>query len=592
MGWKPSRRCRARVYHSGIVAAAITLPIGVVASGQIIVSDETAASGISFEHEPLLTCLGPMSWMTGGAAAGDFNSDGYADLFIVGGGQRADALYINQGDGHFIDDAAAWGIVDLHAGNGVAVADFNNDGHLDMYVTSFGVPGACPQPGRNRLYRNTGQASFDEIAAQAGVHLVTTAVAAPFGAAWGDVDLDGDLDLFVCSWRDGPSLPNGGTGNRLFRNDGDETFTDITDDAIGDGLAGVWGFQPAIVDMNDDLYPELLVAADFETSRYLVNNGDGTFTDSTAESGTGLDDNGMGQAVGDFNGDGWHDWYVTSIHKDNPMPGDNPGNMLYINQGDHLYVEQSESAGVNDGGWGWAAIAVDLENDGWLDIVEVNGREGGGQWAGERGYLFHNAGDGSFHEIGLAAGFDHVGDGRGLAWLDADQDGRLDFLVTVHSGESLFYRNLSPAAGNWLAIELATANNPLLPPHGFGANVIATVGDQQLVCSMNGSPSYLATSELIVHLGVGAAKTIDELRIRWSRGYETMLTNVPVNQRLTVTAPDLADLNAGGSVEREDLEMLLDRWGPVTEPAQIIADLNNDGEVDVLDLLILLINWG
>jgi hypothetical protein len=157
--------------------------------------------------------------------------------------------------------------------------------------------------------------------------------------------------------------------------------------------------------MNGDRYPELLIAADFGTSRYYKNNGNGTFSNFTGPSGTGLDGNGMGQAVGDVDNNGLFDWYVTSIHSINSgqpgVPG--TGNMLYMNQGNHTFVETSIACGVNDGGWGWGTVAVDLNHDGWLDLVETNGwYEPNGynqyEWLNEPSYVFLNKGNGTFTE--------------------------------------------------------------------------------------------------------------------------------------------------------------------------------------------------
>lgn len=591
---------RQFVRNVAVCAAVLTpgLLLAPTATAQITLQNDTPVSGVNFLHQPDIGCIGPQVWMTGGFAVGDVTNDGYPDLFIVGGGLAPDRLYVNNGDGTFTDVSEEAGVAALHGGNGVAVGDYNNDGWLDIYVTSFGPAGQPGQPGHHRLYRNNGDGTFTNVAVEAGVNQTTTDVPNGYGAAFGDYDLDGQLDLFVCSWRDTPNqpgMPNMGEGNRLFRNNGDGTFTDVTESAIGDGLAGVWGFQPAFVDMDDDLYPEILIAADFETSTYLRNNGDGTFSNVTPESGTGLDDNGMGQTTGDFNNNGLQDWYVTSIHKNNPLPGDNVGNMLYVNQGEHQYAELSHEAGVNDGGWGWGTIAADLNNDGWLDILEVNGRDAAGEWANERGYLFANNGDGTFDEVGLEAGFDHVGEGRGIAWFDADRDGRLDFAVSVNLGELEVYRNLSNGPtgkpNSFLHLTFDTSNNPLLPANGFGTHVTAAVGEMAYTRVLSGSPSYLATSELIVHLGLGDADVIDELRIRWSRGYETVLHDVPANQFLTVQAPDLADLSADGMVGTDDLAMLVDRWGPVITSSALVADINNDGVVDGADLAILLGAW-
>jgi len=343
--------------------------------------------------------------------------------------------------------------------------------------------------------------------------------------------------------------------------------------------------------MNGDLYPELLISADFEESRYFVNNGDGTFTDQTAQSGTGLDDNGMGQTVADFNNDGLFDWYVTSVHQINPPKDHNIGNMLYMNQGSDTYNEVSIEAGVNDGGWGWGTVAVDLDNNGLVDIVEVNGRPAD-EWLDERGKLFYNNGDGTFTDIAEAAGFDQLDQGLALCHADIDNDGDQDLFAFTNAGPLLYYENDTPQSGAWLRITLDTSNNPLLASRGFGTLAKVTVGEQTYIRYLNSAPSYLSTSEWAMHFGLGEAKVIDELRLVWSRGYETVLTDVSVNQQLQIQAPDLADLNADGSVGVADLLMLLARWGLVEESSQLVADMNNDGAIGTVDLLMLLADWG
>jgi hypothetical protein len=355
----------------------------VTADGQVTLTNWGVNADLVATHQPDETGI-PVAqdWQTGGLAVGDFNNDGCQDIFWVGGGGTADKLFINKcnGTGTFTEQGSAWGLTDLHCGNGVAVGDYDGDGRLDIYVTSFGAPGSdTNEPGQHRLYHNDG-GSFSEVAGAAGVTASCSEASgnpAGYGAAWGDYDLDGSLDLCVVSWWGDDD------GNRLYHNDGDGTFTDVTDTALGTAIDGVWGFQPAFVDMDGDRFPELLIASDFQGSRYFVNNGDGTFTDFTGPSGTGLDDNGMGQTVADVNNDGLFDWYVTSIYKDTPPPA-NPGNMLYLNLGDHQYLEISGFAGVNDGAWGWGTLAVDLDHDTWVDILEVNGRLAE-PWANEHG---------------------------------------------------------------------------------------------------------------------------------------------------------------------------------------------------------------
>jgi hypothetical protein len=582
-----------------VVASAAALLPAPLASAQITLTNATSSAGLTFTHQPDSVCIGFQTYMTAGLAVGDVNGDDLPDIFVVGGGLVADRLYLNDGDGTFTNAAVAWGLTALHGGNGASMADYDDDGDLDIYVTSFGLAGQPGQPGKHRLYKNNGSA-FVEVAVAAGCNYTTlNSVATGYGSAWGDYDLDGDLDLCVVSWKDTLGLGNNGTGNRLFQNDGDGTFTDVTSTAIGTGFQGAWGFQAAFVDMDGDRYPEILLAADFQTSRYLRNNRDGTFTNFTVASGTGLDDNGMGQTVADFNNDGLLDWYVTSIFEDNPAKGDYTGNTLYMNQGDHSYLEVASAAGVSDGGWGWGTLAIDFDHDGWDDIVEINGREAvGGEWTNERGYLWRNNADDTFTEMGIEAGFDHVGSGRAMGYLDIEPDGDLDFVMTVNAQPILIYRNEAPApdqgGGNWLQLAFDTSGNDLLPPNGFGTRVTLLAGKLQRSRYFSASPSYLATSEPILHFGLGPEAVIDEITIDWSRGYTTTLTNIAANQRLTISAPGVADFNADGTVGAADLAELLATWGDCT-PGPLgpcLTDLNLDGSVNAADLGEVLANWG
>lgn len=491
-------------------------------------SNQTESTNATISHATPLGRMEDGSMMMVGAAAGDFNNDGHVDLFAIGGGLQADALFINQGDGTFTDIAESAGLAELHIGSGAAVGDYNNDGWLDIYVTSFGPLGFAG-PGQNRLYRNNGNLTFTDAAVEAGVNQTSSEMADGMGASFGDYDLDGDLDLFVTGWREF-SL-----GNRLFKNNGNGTFSDVT---VAAGIVddGVRGFSPCFADMDGDHYPELLLVADFGTSQYYVNNGDGTFLESTQASGVGKEWSGMGLTVGDFNNDGRLDWYATAIYDDD-AEGRGDGNKLYYNQGNQIFSEAAQIAGVDDGGWGWGAIAVDLNHDGWLDLVETNGWEDLKPYRDERSKVWISNGNDTFTEVGETVGFDHVLDGRGLLNFDYDNDGDQDVVATAINAPLQLYRNdLNSPDANWLRVLLDTSTTSNLAPDGIGSEVSVRIGSQTLYRSVLACSPYLTQSELSAHFGLGTAQTIDELRVAWSDGSETTLQNVPVNQTITVSA--------------------------------------------------------
>ena len=492
-----------------------------------------------------------MQYMSPGSAVGDFDRDGDQDLFIVGGTLGIDQLYINNGSGNFTEDAAARGVATAgYRHTGAAVGDYDNDGDLDLFVTCIGT-GDNPDPVPNKLFRNDGNGVFSDAAGSAGVKFSPKGLNDSFGSAFGDVDHDGDLDLFVAGWYG---------GNVLYLNDGDGTFT-VQPDSIfnGEVMDLIRGFAPRIIDINDDGLNDILLAADFYTSKVFINNGDGTFTNETVAWGAGLDSNGMGHAQGDFNNDGLIDWYVTSRLSPGGGPYPGSGNMLYMNNGNGSFTESSVAAGVNDGEWGWGADAVDFDHDGLLDIAATNG------WNGpyfeiDPTHLWLNNGDTTFTDVAAAAGIAHTGQGRGLLTFDADNDGDRDLLISGNAEPITYYENeLAGPDTNAITLFFDTSANSSLAPDGFGTRVEITAGGATQLRILDGGSNYLAQSELSVHVGLGAATSADEIVIRWANGVRTQLFDLPAG-RHTIDAPlscNPADLDGNGINDLADITLFL-----------------------------------
>lgn len=542
------------------------------------------------------------SGFTAGCAVGDFDRDGFQDLFVICGGNDPDRLYINNGDGTFSNEADAWGVGLKHMGLGASVGDYNNDGWPDIYVTSLGLANEWPTINRHILYKNNGDGTFVDVAAEAGVRSTggTPMFADGFSSAWGDYDLDGDLDLAVAGWLSIYET------TKLFRNEGDGTFTDVTNVVNSQGKAVIdapkWirSYTPAFVDMDGDRYPELLLAADFKTSRYYQNNGDGTFTDVTEENGTGLDANGMGQSVGDLDGDGVLDWYVTSIHSEVPgtpgVPG--TGNMLYMGLGTGAFLEESVARGVNDGGWGWGVAVIDLDHDMDLDIVETNGfgqqnPQGVNEWKDNPCYAYINDGAGFFTESGAGLGLTNKGMGRGLSLIDMENDGDLDVAICNFKDKFVFYRNdLSGEDTHWLRLFFDTTAHACLAPFGIGTRITATAGGVSQVNVIDSRATYLSNSEIGAHFGLGANGVIDELTIQFADGTVRTLTDVIADRTIHLNVFYPGDADGSGVVDSADLNLLLQRYGATGSAGFDPSDFDFDGQVGASDLGLLLANFG
>ncbi len=517
-----------------------------LAQGELTFVERAQAAGLHAEHvignavPPPGTDL-TMTWILAGAAALDFDRDGYQDLFVLGGGGHRDTLYRNRGNGTF-KRLNGWGLDapdgpahDVpHTGGGVAVGDFDGDGLLDMFVTSQG-PANLPTCGLHRLLKNIGNGHFQDVAQEAGVNLTAPFLPDGTSAAFGDYDLDGDLDLFVAGWR---TRPFSSISNRLFRNEGNGTFTDVTVQA-GLNVGRIAGFTPAWVDMDGDRYPELLIAGDHKTSRYFINNGDGTFTDHTKPGGLGLDTSAMGATIGDLTNDGILDWVISEIY--NPFgPAGSNGNKLYAGLGNHQYESISMQYDLHLGFWGWGIYMQDYDHNGLLDLLEVNGWPYQGFHA-DPDLLWLQLEPLQFVPSGEAAGIAYAEQGRGLVVFDYDNDGDLDYLTTRNDGPVRFFENQLVGSGpdrHWLRVFLDTSNAPGLAPDGFGARVVAEHGDQSWFRIIGNHASFLSWSEISAHFGLAAIfPTLDVLRVEWPDGTTTVMTDVPVDQTLTIHAP-------------------------------------------------------
>jgi hypothetical protein len=590
-GWRERRAVRWSLPGSAqlvIGALFAGLSGSQAVAGQLAFTNATSTCGVTpvvsdwealyFEYPPFTVVF------KGGGAVGDFNNDGFQDLFVVpgaNGSNAPDQLYINNGDGTFTERGAEWGVNYAHFGAGAAVGDFDGDGWLDLFVLSWGPLTGDPIPGDHRLYRNNGNGTFTNVAVQAGVNH-TGGTPDGYGAAFGDYDLDGDLDLAVSGYYS-PFYEDGGA-SRLFRNNGDGTFTDVTKTAILYDISQARGYSSAFADMDGDGYPELLWVADFWTSKYLINNGNGTFSEATAAAGVGLDSNGMGCAVGDFNNDGKLDWYVTSIHGGAPTAS---GNMLYMNQGSHHYVEQSIPAGVNDGGWGWGTVPVDIDHDTNLDIIATNGFFQA-LWQHDTTRVFLSRGDGTFADVAAQVGLIHDGQGRGMARFDVDNDGDQDIVIFgMDLSAQLFRNDLSGPDTHWLRMFFDSSAAPGLAPNGYGTRVWAKVGEQTMMRYVDGGCHYQAVSELSAHFGLGSHTKVQPLTIRWANGKQTQIAEVNADQHIVVHYLP-ADLDGDCKVGQADLGLLLSGYGckPPTSPC--LGDLNGDGKTDQADLGLLL----
>ena len=382
----------------------------------------------------------------------------------------------------------------------IAWGDYDGDGNLDLYVSNG--------DGTKRLYQNDGDATFTDVASSAGVDDSGNAP----GVAWGDYDKDGDLDLYI---------NNFGTANRLYRNDGSGTFTEVGASAsVDDGGSGrgvAWGDYDDDGDL--DIY---VVNASGQANRLYSNDGDGTFTEVGSSAGVNDTGDGHGGTWGDYDNDGDLDLYVSNFGQ---------ANRLYRNDGAGTFTAVGSSAGVNDSGNGTGVAWGDYDNDGDLDVYVAI-------WA-TANRLYSNDGDGTFTETGSSAGVDDSGNGTAVSWGDYDDDGDIDLYAALYGTTNLLYRN-NGTSNQWLIVKLVgTASSK----DGIGAQVTAVTGATRQRRDMDGGSWYQSQPSLPLEFGFGGITTVDSLIVRWPSGTVQIQTSVSTNQVLTVTEPTPAAIS-------------------------------------------------
>lgn len=430
-----------------------------------------------------------------GIAVGDYDNDGDEDVYISR--QYApNVLYKNNGDGTFADDSFRSGTG--FSGNTYTSiwGDLDNDGDLDLYIGNINQP--------NKLYQNNGNGTFRDISFPAGVGHSSK----PRSILLADVDQDGFLDIYIANLLE---------ENVLYHNNGDMTFTDIT--AAANVMDTQISMGAIFFDYDNDHDLDLYLTHDADQANILYqNDGTGHFTDVSVAANADHRSNGMGVDVADINHDGWLDIYITNLSY----------NTLLLNQGDGTFTDISQASGAVDTGMGWGTTFLDYDNDGYEDIYMVNDS----RFTPRPNVLYHNEGDMTFMEVSENTSIASMGASYGSVSADFNQDGLLDLMVTNQGdmGNQLFINDCL-STGNWLQIKaLGTTSNR----SAIGSRITLEIGSTILLDEIVAGSGYSSQNSLILHFGLGDAEIVDKMTIRWANGLMETYENISANQLIEV----------------------------------------------------------
>jgi len=547
-----------------LVCAPLALIAAVTVSGPITFEEIAARAGVSFTSDSSPTAAKHQPEpMVGGVAIFDYDGDGYPDLYFINGADMPtlkktgpkfyNRLFRNNHDLTFTDVTEKAGVAGSGYGMGVAVGDFNNDGKPDLFVTNVN---------ENQLFRNNGDGTFTDVTAKAGLSggIYAGKKMWSVGAAWIDYNNDGLLDLFVanyCQWdpnNEPPCVINGNRvscnprmykplPNSLYRNNGDGTFTDVSEET---GIAAHpgRGMGVAIADFDGDGYMDIVVANDDLPNQLFHNRAGKRFEEIADDSGVALAEggnviSGMGIDFRDMFNRGLPDIWITAMEKQT-FP-------LFKNLGHGQFGEETAMAGLGLSTAdmsGWSNAIIDLDNDGWKDLyvarsnVIDNVAEFTRRTYGEPNTVFRNLGTGKFQDVTSGAGpaLQSISVNRGAAYGDLDNDGRMDIVVNVLNGAAKLLHNTTRNGNHWLSLELTGVKSNRM---GIGAEIRVTGDNGAMQYNhLSTSTGYASSSDPRVHFGMGSSRVAKEIQVRWPSGIKQVLRDVPVDRIVPIKEPN------------------------------------------------------